>query len=462
MVDSSLVASTGVRHRNFSVRAYFRPFASRWWVVVISALVVAGFSLLASLLQTPVFQSTAVLYVTSGSDTNTQAAYQGSLASQQRVSSYMELAKSDEVLTQALESSGVDRDLKTLRDSVTAKSSPSTVIFSVSVRDVSPGAAATLVNSLARSLESSVSKLETPSGSRVPLARITMISPGLVPDSPVSPTVVRNTLIGLALGGFLGVLSTAVLAKFDGRVLGGEDVEAVVGIRPLSFVPEDNLVASGDGWDFGSNLVGESYRKLVAGLSVEISDDSVKILMVTSAVEKEGKSTTTLGIARALSETGRSVVIVDADLRRPSIASRLSLSDAVGLSSCVSGECSVADALQFNADHGFHVLASGPSPANPSTFLASPRTSAVFDSLRGSFDYVLVDSPPCLPVADSLVLSEYVDGVVLVVKEGSTRIRALSHTMTQLRAAGSRIVGVLVNFSEDPSLSGTYGYGSYR
>jgi capsular exopolysaccharide synthesis family protein len=169
------------------------------------------------------------------------------------------------------------------------------------------------------------------------------------------------------------------------------------------------------------------------------------VLAVTSSVAGEGKSTVSTNLAIALAETGARVLLVDGDLRRPSVARMLGLEGAAGLTTVLLGRVSAADVVQEWGLHGLDVLPSGAVPPNPTELLGSPAMRRFLQQVRESYDHVVLDTPPLLPVADGAVLSRAADGVVLVANATKVRGHQLAESLTTLEQVGARTSGVVLN-----------------
>ncbi|MDH3026963.1 polysaccharide biosynthesis tyrosine autokinase [Gordonia alkanivorans] len=438
-------------------------FLREWWIVGVLALIAAVLGLGFSLLQTPLYSSTATLYVTSGTDANSQSAYQGSLASQQRVASYSKLVTSDVVLQGAVErlSGGIVAD--DVRAHISASVTPATVLLAVTALDPDPAKSAVIVNAVADSMIDYVRALEAPSTGGEPLARLTLVTPGSVPANPATPDYVQNVLLSLVVGGIIGVVVVYLRYRLDTKIRSEGDVNGVGLPAVLSVIPKDETLVDGEpAIDFsrGSGPSAESYRKLRTNLSFACVDEPSSMILVTSPSSGEGKTTTAVNLAAALAESGSRVILVDADLRIPMVASRLRLNGQVGLTDHLRGEAELADLLQPSGLSGLTVLASGQIPPNPAELLGSERMGEALRQLSGLCDIVLVDSPPVLPVADASVLAKWVDGAVLVVRAGVTRVPSLSRAVDQLKASGVRLLGGVLN--DVPSATaGYYGASSY-
>ena len=209
-----------------------------------------------------------------------------------------------------------------------------------------------------------------------------------------------------------------------------------------------------------SKPIAEAYRQLRTNLQFVNVDDPPKVIMISSAVPSEGKTTVAVNLALILAEAGRSVTLVEGDLRRPRVTRYLGLVGGAGLTNILAGSAEVEDVLQAYGDGNLKVIAAGPTPPNPSELLASSHMARLVDQLRGGSDFVLVDAPPLLPVADASGLAAIVDGVVLSVRYGSTHKAQLRQTRATLDRVGARTLGIILNIVPPKAeVSSVYGYG---
>jgi capsular exopolysaccharide synthesis family protein len=193
-----------------------------------------------------------------------------------------------------------------------------------------------------------------------------------------------------------------------------------------------------------NSSIAESYRQLRTSLLLSSAGHAPRTLLVTSSQPAEGKTTTSVNTAISLAQTGASVLIVDADLRRPRVHKIFNLKNNVGLCNYLAGDCDLASLIQI-AMPNLYVLPVGPLPPNPAELLGSSKMKIVVETLAANFDYVVIDSPPVSSFADSLILSSLVEGVIIVVRSGFTPREMAQRTKAHLQSVGAKILGVVIN-----------------
>jgi len=308
---------------------------------------------------------------------------------------------------------------------------------------------------------------------------VNIIDPAIEPLFPVKPKKKLNVLLGALIGLGLGVGVTFMLEYFDDTVKTPEDLEKM-GLNILSSIPriemdkvEKKLEKMGtfEGKRIQARLithldpkspVSEAYRALRTNLQFSKIDRKLEILLVTSAGPKEGKSTTAANLAIAISQTGRKVALLDADLRRPVVHSIFGQKKDNGLTNYMMGSIKYEDMFKPTFLENLVLVTSGALPPNPSEMLASQKMEEVLDRLRTDFDMVVVDSPPVIAVTDAAILSTKVDGTILVVSSGHTNRDALSRAQTLLDSVKSSMLGALLNGVNVEGMYGSYYYYYYH
>ncbi len=204
----------------------------------------------------------------------------------------------------------------------------------------------------------------------------------------------------------------------------------------------------------------EAYKTLRTNVNFALTDvEGCKTIIVTSAMQSEGKSLTALNLAISLAQTDNKVVIIDCDLRRPKLGRLLNVSSQIGLSNILMKPEGLEEALLHSKEHGIDAILAGDIPPNPSELLASVRMQNLLDALRGSYDYIIVDTPPVDMVIDAVVLAPLTDGILFVVRANQSERGAIIHAMEQLEYAKARVLGFVLNGMDEDS---GVGYGKYR
>ncbi|MBA5847046.1 polysaccharide biosynthesis tyrosine autokinase [Gordonia amicalis] len=433
-----------------------------WWIVVVCVLVSATGSLGFSLAETPLYSASASLYVTSGTDSGAaSAAYQNSMASQQRVSSYARLVDSDAVAVRVLESTSLDLEASAVKDALHASAAADTVLLSISATSASPSQAVILANGAADALQDYVAELETPASGSAPLAKLTLVSPADSDVQQVSPQVVQNLLLAAAVGVLVGLAASGFRERYDTKLRDQSELTALTDAPVLGSVPLHGDAGTGRPLRFaaGGDIAVEAYRKLRTNLGFVSVDNPLGSILVTSPRPGDGKTTTAINLASALAEAGKSVVLVDADLRRPSIASRMGLNGDVGLSTYLRGSSPIDELVQDSPVDNLSVLCSGDLPPNAAELLGSNRWNTAVKELESRYDTVIVDSPPVLEVTDGVAAASAVGGIVLVVRVGCSDRSDIATAVSEIGASHVQVLGVVANCVSSNARG--YQYGVY-
>jgi succinoglycan biosynthesis transport protein ExoP len=297
-----------------------------------------------------------------------------------------------------------------------------------------------------------------------PIARV--VDPAVVSSSAYSPKKFRVIGIAAVVGLILGVMLALLLEYLDNTIKTAEDVDTKLRQSLLGQLPRiKGKIEAGDlqiafikDKDPGFS---EEIRSIRTGVMLSSIDAPHKILLVTSSIPGEGKTSVATNMALALGQV-RKVCLIDADMRRPTVAKVLGVdSNSKGLSNLVSGSDPTSECLHFNKELGIHIIPSGVVPTNPLELLSSIRFAEAMKWLEDSFDVVVIDSPPIQLVSDPLILSQFAHSVVYVVKADSTPYQVVLGGLERLRDANAHILGIVINQIDRERADRYYGYGKY-
>lgn len=440
-----------------TLQQFLRVLRTRWITVSVAALFPILAAVAYTLIQTPLYQATTRLYVSTTAGSSVSDLYSGNRLSQDRVQSYTQLVMGETLAQRTINRLGLKMNAVTLKKRVSASSKMGTVLIDVAVLDPSPIQARDLANALSDEFVVMVSELETSAPGATPDARVVVEQRATVPPAPVVPKKKRNLAIGLALGAMLGVGLALLRDQLDSTIKSPDAVEEVTGTGTVGYIPFDKKLVKSHTIAFDNDNGGtaEAFRKLRTNLQFLAVDNPPRLIVVTSSSPSEGKSTIAINIALALAEAGHNVALVDGDLRRSRLAKYLDLVGAAGFSSVLSGGASLGEVLQTTQFKRLTVLTSGSTPPNPSELLGSLAAKRLFSDLRDTFDYVIVDSPPLLAVTDGAILAANADGALVAVRAGKTKRDQLAHAVGMLRDVDAKLLGATL------TMIGTHGNGSY-
>lgn len=440
---------------------YFSVLRNGWKVIIALAVLGGVIMGIYSLISTPQYRATTTLFFyLSGGDSTTQL-LQGSTYAQNQVRSFAILAEQPAVLDPVIRQLNLDTTSVQLSRQVTTNVPLDTVVMDVSVSDTSATEAAAIANAIGAQMSTAISSL-TPSGDaavKTASVRVSTIAPAQVPQSAYAPNTKLNVAIGLALGAILGVAVVVLRAVTNNRVSSLEDVRQLTNIPVVGDIPfnpdaESEPVVNPD----ANSSQADAYRRLAANYGFLDYEHSLRAIVVTSCLPNEGKSTSTLNLAVALSNKRR-VIVVDADLRRPSIANLTGLNEGIGLSGVLAGQAPVVDVLQDWRRGQVQILTAGRIPPNPAELLDSDPLHRVLSELRNHCDLVILDTAPVLSASDAVLLSNSADGALVIVDAKRTKRHELQSGLENIALAGGDVLGLVLNKTSTKSAS---YYGQYK
>lgn len=292
-----------------------------------------------------------------------------------------------------------------------------------------------------------------------------LVEPAMAPERHYSPKLLVNSILGLFSGFIFGFGLAFLFEYIDDTIRNPEELGEVWDVPKLGVVPKFKLTGERRVIDelATTHPISEAYRTIRNGLMYASLDKPLRLIAVSSAVPSEGKSTFAVNLGISFAREGKRVLIVDCDLRRPAQHRNFPMiSNHVGLTDVLTGQTAVEDAVQETSVPTLWTLTSGPTPADPGRLVESLRLRQLLLDLRKQYDVVIVDTPPCLVVNDSIVIARAVDGIILVVESGNTSRKLVGEMKNRFEVAGLDPIGVVLNKLDFVSSGYGYYYKAYR
>jgi capsular exopolysaccharide synthesis family protein len=444
------------------IRAFLDVLRRRLGLMVVCVLVVVSLAALATFLLTPVYQSTSRLYV-SAAQADTGEAYAGGLLSEQRVAAYVEIVESSLLATRVHEQLDLADSAQEIDRKVSANTVGETPVLEIHVKDANADLAALLSQTYAEQLVRTAAEIESPRGDRGTPVKVTIIDPATDPTTPVFPKPVLNLTLALILGLVLAVAVALLREVLDNTVKQVDDLGPEAPPLLGALVTESTK----DHATIVSQLPQsaprvEAFRMLRTNISFVDVDQPNKVLVVTSPMQGDGKTSVAVNLAVSLATAQVRTLLIDGDLRRPRVAASLNLVDDVGVTTVLRGRVSLEDAIQRYRSGGLEVLTSGTPPPNAAELLQSDAMEKLLDHVRTRYEVVIIDSPPLLPVTDAALLAARADGAVVVLRHGRTTKEQWREAQSRLEQVDATTLGVVINMVPSSDSSSGYAYGSYK
>lgn len=506
------------------LRQYLGLVLHWWWLIVLAGVLAGGAAYLISQRMTPIYQSSTTLLINEAL-TSRATDYNSLLTSERLAKTYAEMMTKRPVLEEVARRLSLSYSADELGKMISVTPMRDTQLLSVTVESADPQLAPQVANTLvavfiqqlaesqssrfAASKESlqkqiadseaqiaqireqmdsksnpdELARLETrlnqyeqinadlvvsyeqirtteaQSASNVEQIEMAVASP-----VPVSPNVMQNTLLAAVVGVMLAVGGIFLFDMLDDTVKTPDDIRRKLNLPILGAIPR--FKGPEEGWLVAHaqprSPVTESFRELRVNVQYSSVDEPLRTLMVTSPMPSDGKTTVVSNLAVVMSIAGKRITVMDGDLHRPRLHAKFSAHFQPGLSSLfLSSLAQLNGHFQETPVDGVHLVSAGELPPNPGELLGSKRMQKILEKVMERSDMVIIDTPPVLSVTDAMVLAPLVDGVLLVVKPGKTKISMLENMVEQLRYVGARVIGVVINEVDERNPHYGYYYKNY-
>lgn len=425
---------------------YVSVVTKRWLsIAVLTSLGIAA-GLYVSLSTTPLYRASTTVFFSLTRGSTVTELVQGNAYTENLVLSYAQVVQMPVVLDPVINELGLSTNATALSKTVTAEAPVDTVLLQIYVTNPSPRRAAEIANAIGGQLARSVAQL-TPGGADGQAVKVTTVAAAQPPGFAVSPRKKLDVGAGALIGLMCGLGLAVVRRLLDNKVSDQFAVEAITDAPLVAAIPRSQL--SGPGGTLADlpphDPQTEAFRRARTNLVSLNVDRRPMALVVTSATSGEGKTTLSLNLARTFAASDLRVLLVDADLRSPSVAAYTSLEGSAGLTTALTHHVPLEDLVQPWGNSNLHVLTSGAPVLKPSELLGSRAMATLITTMLERYDLVLLDGAPLLPVTDSAVLCGLTSGAVVVVDGSRTRKHQFRDAISMLDAAGVLVHGILLN-----------------
>ncbi|KRC87492.1 capsular biosynthesis protein [Terrabacter sp. Root85] len=445
-------------------REFLGVLGARWRIIAVSLLAVVAATAVQTMLTPAVYTSSSKIYLrattpASATNNNQVATYAVSAGD---LGTYLEVLTSPSVMDPLRTRLGLPAGFPL---SVSGDVSQTSNMMTITATGGDPQLVARVATEAGPVLADVAKKFSPLLASNGQAVEADTIVPASVPADPTSPNAKRNLMLGALLGLALGVGLALLRHTLDTKVRTEEDIKALSKRPILGDIPMVKSVKNGllslESDPHGRHA--ESIRRLRTNILFVDVTTGGHSFVVTSSVPGEGKTTTTINLALAMADAGSKVLLIDGDLRNPSVASTMGLDGSFGLTTLLLGQADTDDVIQRWRETTLHVLPAGPVPPNPSELLGSEPMEVLFGKLSHDYDFILVDSPPVVPVIDAVLINKLTHGLIMVVGAERTKKRDLASAVQSLETVDAPVAGFALNMvSAGSSTAHRYGYYGYN
>lgn len=425
------------------------------FVIVVAA--VSAYTFLAPPKYTATAQAMATYNASQDGESISQQSTGGTYISNQ-ITSYPTLAATEKVLKPVINELGLDETVDDLAGQITVTNPTNTAFVNIAAVDGDPKQAADIANAVAESLKTVIEN-DLYTGDTSPV-KVSIVQKAQTPLTKSSPKTVLYLAVGVVLGLIVGVFAALIKDLLNTRVEEPSDVRGVVRASSLGSVPVDDsleskrpvLVSQPNG------AIAEEFRRIhtnIDFLQTDRTEGVGQLLVITSAQPSEGKTTMAINTAVALAEDGAKVLLIDADLRHPSVAHHLGIEGAAGLAHVLSGQMGPKDVVQSYWKPNLHILPGGKRPANAGVLLGSETMKLMVEQALTQYDYVIIDTAPLTVSNDGAVFGRWAKGLLLVVSRNVCEKKSLQEASDTLATAQVPVLGFIFNHA-DPKKTNTH------
>ncbi|NEG70356.1 polysaccharide biosynthesis tyrosine autokinase [Bifidobacterium choloepi] len=385
-----------------------------------------------------------------GSDNYSNLNNAGTYISSQ-IKSYPSLVTTSAVLDPVITKLGLDTTASDLAKQIEATNPSNTAFIDITVTDENAAESAAIANAVAESLSTVIQQSLYSSGSQSPI-KITTVESAQIPTVASFPNVKLNIAFGIFAGIVLGVLVALLRDLLSTKIQNENELISYIDAPVLGRIPESGLLLDSMPIviEEPGGPIAEDYRRICTNLSfiAPVSGTNSRLIVISAVGTNEGKTTTSVNIAAALAESGSTVLLIDADLRHPSVAKKLEIDGSAGLAHVLSGQAAVKDVVQRYWKPNLHIMPAGPKPPNAATLLNSPIMTELLNHALHQYDYVIVDTAPMIVANEAALFAKQGGGLVLISRRGMTLKKQFVETADELRNLDVSVTGFVFTWAK--------------
>jgi succinoglycan biosynthesis transport protein ExoP len=455
------------------LRELFFALLRKWWFILLCFVITTGITFVVTFYYiVPVYQAETTLFLGKEKDSIGGITFSDLQLGNQLIVDYREIIKSNLVTEEVISKLNLDMDIKTFKERVEVTTITDSRIFRISFESTDPQLAADVANELAQVISEKAAEI-------IEVKNVSIIDVAKVPEEPIKPKKLKSMAVAALVGVLVGVLIIIILELLDNTFKKPEDVEKKLGTKVIGSVPQfegykkkKKLSKQEAKERDRKNLItllnpkspaAEAYRAMRTNIHYCGIDKELKTIVVTSPGPSDGKTTTSCNLAISFAQNGKKVLLIDADLRKAKVHKYFDLPNHVGLTNCLVDNVDPSDAIMLRKDiPNLHFILAGHVPPNPAELLGSNKMKELLEKLQGSFDVIVIDTPPVMNVTDSTILAGMADGIILVVSAGETNIEIAREALKTISEVGTKILGTALVKIDAQSVGSYYRYYSYE
>lgn len=443
-----------------SIKQIFLLLAKHIWKITAISIIcaIAGYFLSYYLL-TEKYESSTTMYISSNKNSSegNELTYNEYNLNLKLVNSYRELCKSNRILNLVLDETRLNIQLEDLSKLITVSSVNNTEIIEITVTSPNAKTSAQLANVTAEIFISEIPNI-------IKMDNVQIIDYATVSEEPVSPNVFLNTLFAFLIGLVLSILIIFMIDYFDISIKEKEQLEEVLNAPVFGVIPKigSNIISIADNKHVSAPVAKEAFLRLATNIGfLNIADQESVSIAVTSSSMGEGKSTVISNLGVSMAKNNKRVLLIDADMRKPTIHKFFKLTNKAGLSTVLSSNNSWKHSVLTTDFENLDVIVAGIQPPNPVMLLSTHKLKKIIDEAKHFYDYVLIDTPPALVVSDVLALSLDVDHILMVTAYKQVKVPQIQRVKKDFEQIGKALSGSILNFYNFTSSKKDFGYYNY-